>query len=101
MKHTVNIGKHERRLRIGLGILLIGIGGLTALPEWGSLVAFFLGGIALYTGIHHFFPMRKWLGTNTCGRPHNHHEPSQINEVQMSNTHLLHSKWHALTKKHY
>lgn len=77
MKHTVNIGKHERRLRIGLGIILIGIGGLSTLPEWGSLAAFFLGAIALYTGIHHFCPVWKLLGINTCEHPQDHHSPSK------------------------
>ena len=66
MEHPVNIGKTERRIRIGLGILLIGIGGLTAFPEWASLVAFCLGGIAIYTGIHHFCPVWKLFGINTC-----------------------------------
>lgn len=73
MEHIVNIGKHERRLRIGLGIFLIGIGGLTALPEWGSLVAFCLGAIALYIGIHHFCPLWKLLGITACDQQRQEH----------------------------
>ena len=48
-----------------LGVLILGIGGTTLLPEWGSLVAFVLGVIALFTGIRQFCPIRKWLGINT------------------------------------
>jgi len=73
MEHPVNIGKHECRLRIGLGILLIGIGGLTALPEWGSLMLFGLGVMAIYTGVHHFCPLWKLFGINTCEHPQDHH----------------------------
>lgn len=73
MEHPVNIGKNERRLRIGLGVLLVGIGGLTALPEWGSLALFCLGVIAIYTGIHHFCPLWKLFCINTCEHPQNHH----------------------------
>lgn len=69
MEHIVNIGKNERRLRIGLGFFLIGMGGVTALSGWGSLAAFGLGASAIYTGIHHFCPLWKLLGINTC----NHH----------------------------
>jgi Inner membrane protein YgaP-like, transmembrane domain len=73
MGHIVNMGKHESRIRIGLGLFLLAIGGLTALPEWASLVAFCLGAVALYTGIHHFCPLWKWLGINTCEQQHQKH----------------------------
>ena len=65
MEYHTNIGKTEGRLRIGLGILLPGIAGLTMLPEWGSAFAFLLGSIMLFTGIRLFCPLWKFLGINT------------------------------------
>jgi len=65
MECQFNMGKTERRIRIVLGILLLGLAGLTMLPEWGSLLAFAVGVLALFTGIRQFCPFRKWLGFNT------------------------------------
>ena len=73
MKHPVNIGRHERRIRIGIGALLIGIAGLTALSGWGTLSAFFLGMVMLYTGVHQFCPVWNLLGINTCEHHAEHH----------------------------
>ena len=73
MGHIVNIGKHECRIRIGLGLFFFATAGLTALPDWASLGAFCLGAILLYTGIHHFCPLWKWLGINTSDQPRQKH----------------------------
>ena len=62
-----NIGKAERRIRIGLGVLLLGIAGLTMVPDWGSALAFVLGAVALFAGIGRFCPLWKVFGVNTCG----------------------------------
>jgi hypothetical protein len=73
MDHTFNIGKHERRIRMWLGFLLIGIAGFTALSVWGTLITFFLGIFAMYTGVHHFCPLWKLFGINTCDQHIEHH----------------------------
>jgi len=73
MEHEPNIGKHERRIRFGLGFLLIGIAGLAALPVWTTVVVFCLGIKAIYTGVHHFCPLWKLLGINTYDHHEEHH----------------------------
>ncbi len=66
-----NLGKTERKTRIGLGILFLGIAGLTMLPEWGSALVFgvgaialFIGAIALFTGVARYCPVWRMLGIN-------------------------------------
>ncbi|MCH7615378.1 MAG: DUF2892 domain-containing protein, partial [Nitrospinae bacterium] len=54
MECQFNMGKTERRIRIVLGTIILGIGGTTLLPEWGSLLAFVLGVIVLFSGIRQF-----------------------------------------------
>lgn len=66
MERHENMGKTEGRLRILLGILLLGIAGLTVLPEWGSALTFLLGTMMLFTGIRLFCPLWKVLGISTC-----------------------------------
>ena len=78
MDHQVNIGKTEGRYRIGIGLLLIGIGGLTMLPEWGSALVFVLGSLMLFTGVRLFCPLWKCLGINTC-QDHHHDHHSSVN----------------------
>ena len=65
MEQMVNIGRNERRIRVGMGFLLIGIGGLTATPEWVSFSFFGLAATAIYTGIRQFCPLWHALGINT------------------------------------
>jgi hypothetical protein len=66
MEHRVNLGRSEGRVRIALGILLLGIAGLTMLPEWGSALAFVVGTLMLFTGIRLFCPLWNLLGIHTC-----------------------------------
>ena len=61
-----NIGKTERRIRVGLGIFLLGLAGLTFLPDWPALLTFVVGAVALFTGIARFCPLWKVLGINSC-----------------------------------
>lgn len=61
-----NLGRTERKTRIGLGILFLGIGGLTMVPEWGSALVFGVGAIALFTGVARHCPVWRMLGINTC-----------------------------------
>jgi len=70
MECQFNMGKTERRIRMTLGVLILGIGGTTLVPEWGNLLAFVLGVIALFTGIRQFCPIRKWLGIKTYDHHH-------------------------------
>ncbi|GJL55470.1 MAG: hypothetical protein NPIRA02_26020 [Nitrospirales bacterium] len=61
-----NMGHVERIIRIGLGLALLAIGGLTALPVWGTLIVLVVGIVALVTGIMGFCPAWQFLGINTC-----------------------------------
>ena len=51
-----NVGHIDRMIRIALGLVLLAIAGLTALPVWGTLVALVVGTIALLTGAMGFCP---------------------------------------------
>lgn len=81
MEQIVNIGKNESRLRIGFGFFLIGMGGVTALPGWGSLAAFGLGASLIYMGIHHFCPLWKLLGIHLRPPPFEKSLTFQTKEV--------------------
>ena len=65
-----NVGHVERVIRIGLGLALLAIGGLTALPVWSTMFILVIGLVALVTGIMGFCPAWRLLGMNTCH--HNH-----------------------------
>ncbi|GJL61568.1 YgaP family membrane protein [Candidatus Nitrospira salsa] len=65
-----NIGHIERIIRVGLGLTLLAIGGLTALPMWGSMLTLILGIVALLTGLLGFCPAWRLLGVNTCHHTH-------------------------------
>ncbi len=67
-----NVGHVERIIRIGLGLTLLAIGGLTALPMWGTFITLVVGIVALATGIMGFCPAWRFLGINTC-----HHPPAK------------------------
>ena len=62
---TCNVGHTERMVRIGLGILFLGIGGLTMMPGWGTGLALVIGVVALGTGILGFCPAWRLFGMNT------------------------------------
>lgn len=61
-----NVGKMERSIRIVLGFVLLAIGGLTALPTWGTVIVLVIGLVALVTGAAGYCPAWKLLGIHTC-----------------------------------
>lgn len=63
---TCNVGNIERTIRIVLGIALIGIGYLAALPSWAAMATYVVGAVALVTGAWGFCPAWKLFGINTC-----------------------------------
>lgn len=63
---TCNVGGIERPIRIGLGILLLGIGAFANLPLAGTAIVLVGGTIALVTGVIEFCPLWALLGMNTC-----------------------------------
>jgi len=66
---TCNVGGIERPIRIGLGILLLGIGAFANLPLVGTAIVLAGGTIALVTGVIEFCPLWALLGMNTCPTP--------------------------------
>mgnify|MGYP000094279096 CR=1 FL=1 len=65
-----NVGHVERVIRITLGITLLAIGGLTALPVWGTVVTLAIGMVALVSGMMGFCPAWRVFGINTCHHDH-------------------------------
>ena len=63
---TCNLGHSERIIRIGLGLLLLAVAGLTLLPGWGTLLALVIGAVALLTGFLGFCPAWRLFKMNTC-----------------------------------
>lgn len=63
---TCNVGGIERPVRIGVGILALGIGAFGGLPPVGTGIAFVVGTIALVTGAVGFCPLWAVFGINTC-----------------------------------
>lgn len=63
---TCNLGNIERTIRIVLGVALIGIGYLAALPGWGAIVSYGVGVVMLLTASVGFCPAWKLFGVNTC-----------------------------------
>jgi glucose uptake protein GlcU len=68
MKAYGNMGRHERVIRMGIGLLLLGLAGFSLLPGWGDVVLMIMGFIALVTGIIGFCPAWRALGINTCSQ---------------------------------
>lgn len=66
MKHILNLGHHERIIRVGIGLLLLTLSGFAILPEWGTLLVMGGGFIALLTGILGYCPAWHVFGINTC-----------------------------------
>lgn len=58
---TCNIGKTDRALRIGVGVVLIGLAATGTVGWWG-----YLGVIPLLTGVVRLCPLYSLLGLNTC-----------------------------------
>lgn len=63
---TSNVGGIERPLRIGLGLLLLGIGAFANIPLLGTSIMLVAGTIALVTGVIEFCPLWALFGVNTC-----------------------------------
>src|SRR5574341_1257144 len=63
---TCNVGNIERAIRIALGVALVAAGYFAELPTAGAMGAYFVGVIALATGVVGFCPAWKLLGINTC-----------------------------------
>lgn len=57
----VNVGSVDRFLRIGAGLLLIGLAAGGVVGPWG-----YLGVVPLATGLFRFCPAYTLLGINTC-----------------------------------
>ncbi|WP_269533458.1 DUF2892 domain-containing protein [Chitinimonas sp. BJYL2] len=58
----VNVGNVDRALRVGAGLVLIGLAASGAVGPWG-----YLGVVPLLTGSFRFCPAYPLLGINTCG----------------------------------
>ncbi|TAJ34978.1 MAG: DUF2892 domain-containing protein [Nitrospirae bacterium] len=63
---TCNVGGIERPIRIGLGLILLGVGAFAGLPPLATAAAYVVGGVALVTGAIGFCPAWSLLGINTC-----------------------------------
>jgi uncharacterized membrane protein HdeD (DUF308 family) len=63
---TCNVGGIERAIRIGLGILMLGIGAFANLPLVATAMILAAGTIALVTGVIQFCPVWALFGMNTC-----------------------------------
>ena len=67
---TCNVGGLERTVRIFLGIALVAIATIGALPTGMMIVLYVIGAVALVTGAVGFCPAWTLLGINTCGVKH-------------------------------
>ena len=59
-----NIGLLDQVLRIGVGLLLIGLFAGDAIGAWGLL-----GLVPLATGLLRFCPLYRLFGIHTCAHP--------------------------------
>lgn len=57
----VNVGTADRVLRVGAGLLLIGLAATGLIGVWG-----YIGVIPLLTGIFRFCPAYALLGMSSC-----------------------------------
>jgi hypothetical protein len=57
----INVGTVDRTLRIGAGVVLIGLAAAGVVGAWG-----YIGVIPLATGLFRFCPLYSVLGLNTC-----------------------------------
>ena len=63
---SCNVGGTERRIRLIVGVGLLGVAWLMNLPSWGIAMISVIGGIALVTGAVWYCPAWSVLGVNTC-----------------------------------
>lgn len=56
-----NVGQTDKLLRIGAGVLLLGLGAAGVIDWWGAL-----GLVPLATGLLNRCPLYTLLGINTC-----------------------------------
>ena len=68
---TCNVGKMERSIRIGVGILAISVALFTGLSSAIAGTFVVIGAILLLTGAVGFCPLFTLLGFNTCSPPSN------------------------------
>ena len=59
---TSNIGSWDRNLRIGVGLVLLGLVFVGPQTLWGLV-----GLVPLMTGLARFCPVYRVSGVNTCG----------------------------------
>ena len=57
----INVGTVDRTLRIGAGVVLIGLAAAGVVGAWG-----YIGVIPLATGLFRFCPLYSVLGLNSC-----------------------------------
>ena len=57
----INVGTLDRTLRIGAGVLLIGLAAAGVVGAWG-----YIGVIPLATGLFRVCPLYSVLGLNSC-----------------------------------
>ena len=58
---NINVGSVDRALRIGGGLVLIGLAAAGVVGVWG-----YIGVIPLATGLFRVCPLYSLLGVNTC-----------------------------------
>lgn len=58
-----NVGNIDRTLRIGAGLILIGLAATGTVGVWG-----WIGVVPLLTGVFRFCPAYPLLGINSCAR---------------------------------
>ena len=63
---TCNVGGMERSIRIGAGLVALGIGFLAGLSSTMTGVALGVGVVLLLTGAVGYCPLFTLLGMNTC-----------------------------------
>ena len=61
-----NVGGVERSIRIGAGLLALGIGFFGGLSSTVSAAVLLVGGILFLTGLVGYCPLFTLLGMNTC-----------------------------------
>lgn len=64
-----NVGGIDRGVRIAFGMILLFIGYFGALPAWGAIIAYLVGGIALITGLLALCPIYLLFGVDSCEPP--------------------------------
>lgn len=63
---TKNVGGVDRKIRLVLGLLAVGLAALSGLPMWAVGVIGLIGVVALVTGGARYCPLWALLGVNTC-----------------------------------